>query len=1041
MAQSTPPNKEDSIDLNDKLLRLPNQFYYFVQGILTEEELDSRIAHAGCHPVDLSRIPWKQIQHLVITDRHGLDPEKRPTRETGSYEAYLHEDANWLLVAWPSADDVSKLFECWTPSLKTLVLSGLTVSSIPSLARLHQLTSLEISGCKNLTTLPGLENLTQLISLDLSGCKGLTDLPKLEKLTQLTSLKLSLNSNFTELPELENLTQLKILNLSECDCLTGLHGLENLTQLTSLILSECDRLTDLPGLENLPHLNSLILMSCPGLKTLPEGLQHCKSLRQLALFLMHLTDLPDWLPEIAERITLDISLADGIEKAVVSLHRTTVESIPDMSIFEQPYEMVAEWFEKRRKGGSELLNEIKVIFLGNGDVGKTHTIARLMQDGGKPPESFTGSSTPGIIIENKNYQIDGQNVQVHFWDFGGQDILYSMHRMFMTDRTVYVIMVDARNETKSQQAREWLDTVKSFAPDAPVMLVINKNDQNPGVTIDETTLRREYSNLKTIFDMSALKDSPEEFNSKFTTSLLDILRESKILKHSWPKSWKQVKERLQNMASPYIFSRDYEQICAECNVSSNQENLLGWFHDLGISFCQYQDFRLKNYVILRPDWITNAIYTILFNKKKDVDNGMISHEEINSLLNPTPDRKHKIRRVRDESYQWQDIAYVLDVVRKFSLSYAADQNTEFFPMLCKEDSKPISQSYAEAPDTLEFHMEFEYLPSNVLHRLMVMRWAELDLENIWLTGAHFVERGSGLSAVVRIEEKILKIFIRASEGTPHLKTTYLSVLSGTVDQIRRDLKLPAPRKSLVYKLEEIRDVFDYEYLTTMLQCGETEIFSGELRRRLKISDIMNQAEPAAAQDEMKLLATIIEACQDLQSGRMYWGLEENDRNTVVRNKLRPAGYLVHDQTLDGRSSGGKRSGELDMDIRIRETTPWSICEALILKDGSKANWDAHLEKLLDNYNTHGLNFLILLSYVDCDKAKFSAIWDGKNGFTKHIPQQRTTQFLPDPESFRVVDGDQWHGNNLIKVAKCNYLCGMSQHTVYHIFIHMDKKTQ
>ena len=63
------------------------------------------------------------------------------------------------------------------------------------------------------------------------------------------------------------------------------------------------------------------------------------------------------------------------------------------------------------------LNEIKVVFLGDGDAGKSHTIARLMNDGGDPID-YVGQSTPGIVIKHKDYKRDDRNLRVHYWDFG-----------------------------------------------------------------------------------------------------------------------------------------------------------------------------------------------------------------------------------------------------------------------------------------------------------------------------------------------------------------------------------------------------------------------------------------------------------------------------------------------------------------------------------------------------------------------------------------------------------------------------------------------
>ena len=137
---------------------------------------------------------------------------------------------------------------------------------------------------------------------------------------------------------------------------------------------------------------------------------------------MHLPDLPDWFNErFTSFITDPNHFLRSMESGTVALHRTTVDAIPDMSIFEQSHEMVAKFFEERKLGNTHPLNEIKVVFLGDGEAGKSHTIARLMNDGGEPDYAvFDGKSTPGIVIRNKEYDPGGRKITVHYWDFGGQ---------------------------------------------------------------------------------------------------------------------------------------------------------------------------------------------------------------------------------------------------------------------------------------------------------------------------------------------------------------------------------------------------------------------------------------------------------------------------------------------------------------------------------------------------------------------------------------------------------------------------------------------
>lgn len=764
---------------------------------------------------------------------------------------------------------------------------------------------------------------------------------------------------------------------------------------------------------------------------LPEQIRVLKGLKKLDLSNLVLTELPDWLPELNLPFTRE-RRGDGI-----CLHNTTVEGV-DMSIFDQSQGAILQWFEERKRQGDTPLNEIKVVFLGNGDVGKTHTIARLIRDGEKPDDTFTGNSTPGIAISDKTYKVDGQDIRVHFWDFGGQDILYSMHRMFMTERTIYVVMVDARNESKSNQAREWLDTVKSFAGNAPVLLVVNKTDQNPGVTVDENSLTGEYPNLKEVIYLSAKDFGKQEFNKKFTDAMLDLIRESEWPKQRWPKIWKKVKDALQNLKTPYIRSDDYEKICRDCGLEKGGESLLNWCNDLGVCFCR-QDFRLKDYVILRPEWITNAIYTILFNRRDTVRNGMISQEDIDALLRNDGKQPKKVHRVKkDIRYSHQDTTYVLDVVRKFHLSYQVDRDTEFFPMLCSENSSTVVQEYAEQQDTLEFHMQFEYLPNNVLHRLMVERWRELDLGNVWRTGARFRQQDVGLSAVVKIEGNVLKIYVRSNNPKLYTPNTYLCVIEGCVDRIRNELGLPPTDKHLVYKLGDRQHIFDYEELLMMLSDGEETIYATSFeksRRRVRIEDILNQAAPAQEKEQEQLLEDLVKICVDLQAEKVYWGSEEDDRNRYIRNGLNKMPYVVYDQTQRGIGSGGSRAGELDLDIRKFKDIPWAICEALRVEGVEKKDWNAHLDKLMVNYNPNGLRFLILLTYVDDVNNRFDAIW---KGFKAHIRDYAPDGFEVVPNSFHHYTQGSWTDPQYIKTARCEYICGDYQPTVYHIFVRMGR---
>lgn len=767
--------------------------------------------------VSPQNIRWDMLRHIRIIGYN--DDELVWFENLGITKGFhVNADGSWLLIFLPEKEQPLDHIARSAQHLETLWIWNLQMNSL------------------DLSPLPVIKLL------------HIRDNPKLQKIEQLASL-----------------TTLEELSIRECPSITELPSLESLTNLTELNVFRCNKLTSLSGLEFLSQLAHLSLSDCDSLEQLPEGIRHNKGLRFLNLSFLHLLDLPDWLPEIAESFTTKDHIQIGRKKASVWLYRTTVATIKDMSIFDQPHKLVAKWFEARKLGRTQPLNEIKVVFLGDGEAGKSHTIARLMNDGGEPDHQiFDGQSTPGIVIRNKEYDVNGRRIQIHYWDFGGQEIMHSMHRIFLTGRTMYVVLLNARDDTQGDRARYWLHNVKSFAPDSPVLLVLNKIDQNETASVDEVDLRGRYEKLTQVVKLSALNFSQEEFNSAFTDVMLDEINNTGYLDAQWPVAWTQVKEKLENMTSHYILGDDYQNICNECLVNDNQKNLLHWFNDLGVSFCccDEEDYALEDYVILRPDWITNALYIILFNKLEGAHNGLIPHKSIYNLLRNAQNNPEIRCTLPHAKYNTSDIQYVLGIMRKFNLSFTDGHENEFIPMLCQQNSTVDVQYYRKDSDTLEFNMEFDYLPNNLLHRLMVDRHTELDMDNVWRTGAKFQLQELGFSAVIVIDSNTLRFFIRHSDPM-HRPNTYLTMLKANVDRIVEKMGLKTPKNQLVYKLDGKQEAFEFERLKAMQKAGVQHTFSMTWLRMLSIVDILNQAAPDGLEDELKLLDAIKRSCRNI----------------------------------------------------------------------------------------------------------------------------------------------------------------------------------
>ena len=523
--------------------------------------------------------------------------------------------------------------------LSNLSLSetGLTMlpESIGNLTSLHNLDLHET----NLTKLPeSTGNLTNLHNLDLRET-NLTKLPEsLGNLTSLHRLNLS-ETELTELPEsIGKLISLNILNLNGTRLTMLPESIGNLTSLNSLYLSKT-RLTELP--ESIGNLRSLTYLSLSGTKLteLPESIGSIKSLRALDLRMLHLYSI--------DKSIIDLNL-DFCEKGFfhrynkeINIKGLSLETQP-VSLFLQPRPLIEEYF------ASEMVpvNTIKCIVLGYGNAGKTYTLSRLLNGGAK--RNYATKETPGVEIRSYETKRKSGAFTINFWDFGGQEILYSMHRCFLTERSCYLIVVDNRRADMDMmaQARFWLKNIATFVSGAPVIIMANmweKDEYRDDIEVKR--LREEFGNsvdLKCVIPISAKTSTKKQFKYELIDKIEELAESMVSHDMKFPVKWSKIRSELHEMgqgrSNYYISQEDYYSICQKYGVENRdiQNWLLDWFNDLGDCFSYYKSSEgestdlLEEYKVLDPRWITNAIYILI---KKGY--GFIDHQRSPGILTKT----------------------------------------------------------------------------------------------------------------------------------------------------------------------------------------------------------------------------------------------------------------------------------------------------------------------------------------------------------------------------------------------------------------------
>ena len=1001
-----------------------------------------------------------------MTDQEVLELLRKIDRGYKPIKAAKEALARIEKITWKQIEKIPECIDILT-GLKRLDVSGDVLEQsklmdIPeSIGNLTSLQSLYLSWTQ-ISTLPeSIAKLTSLQSLDLRSSEIRTLPESIAKLTSLQILDLR-DTQISMLPEsIGNLASLQIFDLSSTKISTLPESIGNLASLWYLDLSST-KISTLPeSIGNLASLQGLDLSSTK-ISSLPESIGNLASLQILDLRDTQISMLPEsigtlsnlkclllenlTLAELSESL-LNLNLEYKNEKydynknePGIYIHGLKLQNQP-IEIFSQSRELIIEYYESVKSKSTSPINECKVVFLGDGGAGKSLIIDRLTNDG-NISDDFDGESTPGICISSQKYPIGNEEIELHFWDFGGQAIMHSMHRLFLTNRTLYVVVTNARDNKANEQAWYWIRNIKSFANGAPVLLLVNQKDQNPSANVNENGLRKEYPELKQVRIVSALKDTKEEFDKDIRDVICQIVSEMETVHTPFSRSWLSLMNDIQDMPEDYITSDIFYTKCSSYGIDIDRERLdelIKWYQDLGVCFYSKAHPISAQYMVLKPRWLLNALYVLIFNGRKYAINGIIPETAIYTLIcEKVPD--DVIKKVwNDITYKLEEIQYIINVLLNFELIYRLDNDHFFIPMLCDENEPEIVDSF-DSDKAFHVCFKYDYLPENVLHRLMVRHGYELNTDIVWRTGASFERQQCGWSSLVCIKDNCLDIFAKSQNQTTHPVNAYLDMVRGSVYKINESIGLTAD-EYIAYRRDGKEDNFKYKKLMGILRAKHQEIYSEVFEEYVNIDEILGtiKSPDKLAADEpdnqiAALLDSLMDALAKLQGNSTYYDASENKCNSYIRDLLEMRGYTCKDQTLHGISATGKSDGELDILIRDKDrNVDLSIFEALKLKAFGKGEQEyliKHLEKLLDNYNPKGFTTLFLVSYVSWNKDRFN---DLTNDYSDYVKRNVGTKFR-----FTGSHEIGSYNSSFIRCLLIGYDCRGIKMNVYHILVRVAK---
>ncbi|MCL2053503.1 MAG: hypothetical protein FWG90_03545 [Oscillospiraceae bacterium] len=498
-------------------------------------------------------------------------------------------------------------------------------------------------------------------------------------------------------------------------------------------------------------------------------------------FVRYAKETSDWYSIFSNFLEIIIKLngnhwADLLKRVVDNnfmISKNDAEAILSITKFDVPISVTNAHLAEVLKGIKNL-DEARVIILGERGAGKTCLANRLI--GLEPYMTKSDESTIEVNTNIWKIKSGDSFINAHIWDFGGDVILHSAHRCFLSPKCVYIIVYDGRSERRND-LEYWLNHVKDYGGNAPVWIFVNRRD-NHILDIPIYDLQANYKEISIkLVEFSIEKDNKgyEEFKS----DLEEYIRGNPMWNFKTPKSYYNIKNRINELFADgkhYISREIFNQIALDYEAEDSENALIN-LNPLGICLW-YKDMGEFDSLVINPSWLSKGIYKVIALGKHTVS------------LNDY----EAIFKSDSKDYTVEHFQYIFKLMVKFELAYAQTETKIIIPHLLKKDRPPPEEMPDFDPnDSLLMEYKAESpLPPNTVCRLITRRHKEIEQGKVWRSGV-VLKYGEDTIATVIENDRTISIKVKGS-----LKTKYITELRKDMNDIFNGYKSATP--DLYYRI-------------------------------------------------------------------------------------------------------------------------------------------------------------------------------------------------------------------------------------------------
>ncbi|GBG26751.1 Leucine-rich repeat serine/threonine-protein kinase 1 [Hondaea fermentalgiana] len=287
-----------------------------------------------------------------------------------------------------------------------------------------------------------------------------------------------------------------------------------------------------------------------------------------------------------------------------------------------------------------------------------------------------------------------RNASFTIWDYGGQQVFYALHHIFLTDKGLYLVVFDMREIIGKEQFKDglspdeyaklatqdeaieflrfWLNSIKLHAPRSPVLLVGTHKDEVHDLHAVQSVLgNRKVINIhgtlvrppgSSFFAINNRSPDPHRA-AALRAAIAKTAAAQSYVHEQVPLAWLKIHEDLLQSDTPFVtFENVVARGAAYGQSRAAIEKMLAYFHGLGVVVHLGGSEVLKRVVVIDPQWLLDKLARVIADDMHAQslyrDEGLLAAE-----LMPAFERMHDhaiaSRRLLEWLWEDQEVDYLL----------------------------------------------------------------------------------------------------------------------------------------------------------------------------------------------------------------------------------------------------------------------------------------------------------------------------------------------------------------------------------------------